>query len=101
MFDSITSNVSTCFDASPIALMLTNTLLVQFKSIVDSLLTWIESFYQELKMVYHSSPKDTWLIFFSCIRTYFKALRNESSNPNSFQYGFKTDRSGAYLWDFS
>ena len=91
--DSITSDVSACLHSSPVALMLANTLLVQSKSIVDSLFTWIESFYQELKM------KDAWLLVCSCVRAYFKALRKvrapaqAASNMSS-----KMDRAGAYLW---
>ena len=97
--DSITSDVSACLHSSPVALMLANTLLVQSKSIVDSLLTWIESFYQELKMGSHSSPKDAWLLVCSCVRAYFKTLRKvrapaqAASNMSS-----KMDRAGAYLW---
>ena len=79
IFDSITSDVSVCLHASLVALMLANNLLVQSKYIIDSLLTWIESFYQELKMGSHLSPKDAWILVFSCVRAYFKALRKVRS----------------------
>ena len=79
IFDSITSDVSVCLHASLVALMLANNLLVQSKYIIDSLLTWIESFYQELEMGSHLSPKDAWILVFSCVRAYFKALRKVRS----------------------
>ena len=49
IFDSISGDITSCLSSSFVALMLANTLLVQSKAIVDSLLTWIESFYQELQ----------------------------------------------------
>ena len=60
IFDSISGDITSCLSSSSVALMLANTLLVQSKAIVDSLLTWIESFYQELQAGAQSSPKDAW-----------------------------------------
>ena len=99
IFDSISGDITSCLSSSSVALMLANTLLVQSKAIVDSLLTWIESFYQELQAGAQSSPKDAWLLVCSCVRYYFKALRKvrapaqAASNMSS-----QSDRAGAYLW---
>ena len=46
---TITSDISSRLAGLPVALMLANTFLVNARSHVDSLLTWIESFYQELQ----------------------------------------------------
>ena len=61
IFDSISSDITSCLPASAVALMLANTLLLQSKAIVDSPLTWIKSFCQELQAGAQSSPKDAWL----------------------------------------
>ena len=54
--------------------MLTNTLLVITRSTFDSLLTWMESFYQELQLGGQPTSKDTWLLVCSCVKCYFKEL---------------------------
>ena len=46
---TITSDISSRLAGLPVAMMLANTFLVNARSHVDSLLTWIESFYQELQ----------------------------------------------------
>ena len=47
LVSTITSNISSRLAGVPVALMLANTFLVYDRSHIDSLLTWIESFYQE------------------------------------------------------
>ena len=96
--ESITSDVSACLHATPAAFILSDTLLVQYKSIVDSLLTWIAHLYQVLKMGSHSSPKYDRLLVSSCVRAYFKALRKVRAPAQAASnMASKTYRAVAYL----
>ena len=53
----ITSDIFSRLAGLLVALMLTNTVLVNARSHIDSLLTWIESFHQELQQ---GGPFWTW-----------------------------------------
>ena len=63
------------------------------------MLTWMESFFQELKAGGQSDASEAWFLVCSCIRGYFKELRKVrapaqvASNMSSV-----TDRAGTYLW---
>ena len=48
-FNSITYDISSCLSGRPISFMVANTFLLNSKAAIDSMLTWIESFFQELK----------------------------------------------------
>ena len=72
---TITSDFSSRLAGLSISLMLANTFLVNARSTVDSLLTWMESFYQELQQDGQSTSKDAWILVCSCVRCYFKELR--------------------------
>ena len=71
----LTSVIFCRLSGNSIALMLVNTFLVTSRSVIDSLLTWIESFSQELKHREQSIANDAWLLVCSCIFCYFKELR--------------------------
>ena len=79
--------------------MVTNTFLLNSKAAIDSMLTWIESFFQELKAGDQLDLSEAWFIVCSCIRGYFKELRkvrvpaHVASNMSSV-----TDRASTYLW---
>ena len=97
--DSISGDITSCLSSSSVALMLANALLVQSKAIADSLLTWIESSYQELQTGAQSSPKDVWLLVCSCVRCYLKALcKVRSTAQAASNMSSQSDRAGAYLW---
>ena len=98
-FNSITSDISSCLSGRPVALMVANTFLLNSKAAIDSMLTWMESFPQELKAGGQSDASEAWFLVCSCIRGYFKELRKVraptqvASNMSSV-----TDRAGTYLW---
>ena len=71
---SINSDISLRLADLPVALMLANTFLINAKSSIESLLTWMDSFYHELQAG-DSSSKATWLLVCSCVCCYFKELR--------------------------
>ena len=48
-FSTITSDISSCLAGLPVALMVVNTFLLNSKAAIDSMLTWMESLFQELK----------------------------------------------------
>ena len=74
ILSSINSNISSRLAGFPVPLMLANTFLVNAKSSIESLLTWIDSFYHELQAG-DSSSKNAWLFVCSCVRCYVKELR--------------------------
>ena len=74
ILSSINNDISSRLAGLPVALMLANTFLVNAKSSIESLLTWMDSFYHELQAS-DSSSKDAWLLVCSCVRFYFKELR--------------------------
>ena len=55
--------------------MLTNTFLVTSRSVIESLLSWIEYFYLELQAGGRSWPQDEWLLVCIYVRYYFKELK--------------------------
>ena len=73
ILSSINSNISSRLAGFPVPLMLANTFLVNAKSSIESLLTWIDSFYHELQAG-DSSSKDAWLLVCSYVCCYFKEL---------------------------
>ena len=81
------------------ALIVENTFLLNYQSAIDSMLTWIESFFQGYKDSGQSDASETWFLVCSCIRGFFKELRKVrapvqvASNMTSL-----TDRAGTYLW---
>ena len=98
ILSSINSDISSRLAGLPVALILANTFLVNAKSSIESLLTWMDSFYQELQAG-DSSSKDAWLLVCSCVRCYFKELRKvrapaqAASNMSS-----PVERAGSYIW---
>ena len=48
-FNSITSDISSCLSGRPIAHIVTKTFLLNSIAAIDSMLSWIDSFFQELK----------------------------------------------------
>ena len=102
IFDSISSDITSCHSSFFVALMLANTLLVQSKAIIHSLLTWIESFYQKLQAGDQSSPKYTWLLVCSCVHYYTKALHKfRAPTQVASNMSSQFDRAGAYFWAIS
>ena len=47
---SISTGINSCLHSSPVALMLVNALVARARAVIDSLTTWMESFYRELQM---------------------------------------------------
>ena len=98
-FNSINFDISSCLSGRPVALMVANTFLLNSKVVIDAMLTWMESFFQELKDGGQSDASEAWFLVCSCIRGYFKELRKfrapaqVASNMSSV-----TDCAGTYLW---
>ena len=98
-FNSITSDISFCLSDHPSALMVANTFLLNSKAAIDSMLTWMDFFFQELKAGGQPDTSEAWFLAYSCIGGYFKELRKVrapaqvASNMSSV-----TDRAGNYLW---
>lgn len=87
------------FCSRVIALMIANSFLLNSKAAIDSMLTWTESFFQELKDGGQSDVSEAWFLVCSCIRGYFKELRKVralaqfASNMSSV-----TAHAGTYVW---
>ena len=82
----------------PVALMLANTFLFNNKSSIESLLTWMDSFFHELQAG-DSSSKDAWLLVCSCKRYLFKELRKiRSSDQAASDMSSPVECAGAYIW---
>ena len=99
---TITSDISSRLAGLPISLMLANTFLVNARSTVDSLLTWMESFYQELQQGGQSTSKNAWLLVCSCVRCYFKELRKvRAPAQTASNMSSPINIAGAYLWSLA
>lgn len=99
IYDSISCDITSYLSSSSVALLLANTLLVQPKAIVNSLLPSIQSFYQELQAGAQSSPKYAWLLVCSCVRCYFKARRKVCApDQAASNISSQLNRAGANLW---
>ena len=57
-FNSITSDISSCLSGRPIAHMVTKIFLLNSKAAIDSMLSWIDSFFQELKVSGQSNASE-------------------------------------------
>ena len=92
----ITRNLSGSIVANTVAL----NCLLQSRSIVESLINWMESFYQELRYAGQSSAKNTWLLVFSCVRGYFAELKKVRATAfEVFSHaGDDYMVAGVYLW---
>ena len=98
-FNSITSDISSCLAGRPITLMVTNTLLLNSKTAIDSILTWMESLFQELKARGQLDASKAWFFVFSCIHMYFKELRKVCDPAQvASSMSSPTDCAGTYLW---
>ena len=86
ILSSITSDISSRLASLTVALMLANTFLVNAKSNIELLLTWMDSLYHEFQTS-DSSSKDAWLLVYYCVRYYFKRV-TESHNTcaSCFKY---------------
>ena len=79
--------------------MVTKTFLLDSKAAIDLMLSWIDSFFQELKASDQSNASEAYFLVCACIHGYFKefwkvsASAQEASNMSSV-----TDRTGTYLW---
>ena len=71
-FATVTSDISSCLAGHHVALMVGNIFLLNPKAVIDSMLTWTESFFQELKAWGLSNTTEALLLVCSCIRDYFK-----------------------------
>lgn len=65
--NSVSADIVSCLVGAPFSLILTQIFLLQSRSTVDSILTWMDKFYQELISTGVPS-KDTWPLVRSCIR---------------------------------
>ena len=98
-FNSITSNILSFLSGRPVALMVANTFLLNSKAAIDSMLTWMESFFQELKAGGNRMHRKlgSWFARVSVVisRNYekFVILLMLLFNMSSV-----TDRAGTYLW---
>ena len=96
---TITSDISSRLAGLPVALTLTNNFLVNARSHIDSLLTRIEFFYQELQQGGQSSTKEAWLLVCSCVRYYFKELcKMWAPAQNASNMASTSDRARITLW---
>ena len=78
--------------------MLAQNFLLKSRVTIDSMITWMNNFFQEL--VSTGSPsKDAWLLVCSCIRCFFKELRKvRAPAMKAANMLDPLDRAGAYLW---
>ena len=70
---SITSDISSCLVGRPVAILVTNTFLLNPKAAIESMLTWMESFFQELKAGGQSDASEAWFLVYSCIRGFSRS----------------------------
>ena len=98
ILSSINNDISSRLAGLPVALILANTFLVNAKSSIESLLTWMDSFYHELQAGDPSS-KDAWLLVCSCKRYLFKELRKiTSSDQAASDMSSPVECTGSYIW---
>ena len=92
----ITRNLSRSIVAKTVAL----NCLLQSRFIVEFLINWMETFYQELQCAGQPSAKDTWLLVCFCVRGYFAELRKiRVSASEAFSHaGDDSVVAGAYIW---
>ena len=96
---TITSDISSRLAGLSVALMLANTFLVNALSHIDSLLTWIDFFYQELQQGCQSSAKEAWLLVCSYARCYLKDLRKvRDPAQTALNMASASDRTRIALW---
>ena len=72
--NSISTDIVSLFSGNPSALILANIFLATSRSVIDSLLSWVKSFYLELQAGDQSCIQDAWLLVCSCGQCYFKEL---------------------------
>ena len=98
----ITSVISYCLAGHPVALMIANTFHLNSKVVINSMLTWMEPFFQDLHTTNQSDASEAWFIVCSCIRGYFKELRKVRSPTQVVSNMISlTDRAGTYLWSMA
>lgn len=98
---SINSDTSSQLAGLPVVLMLTNSFLVNSKFTIESLLTWMNSFYQEFQAgEQSSSTKYTWLLVCLCRRCYFNELKESRTSTSAApKIPSLVKRTGSYIFE--
>ena len=80
-------------------MMRVDNFILNARAAMKSLLTWMETICQKLKTGSQPETFEAGLLVCSCIRDFFKELRNvRASIQIASNMAFITDRSGSYLW---
>ena len=96
--NSISADILSSLAGTLLASILAQNFLLKSRSTIDSIITWMDNFYQELVST-EAPSKDSWLLVCSCIRCFFNVLRKIRDHAMKVaNMQDPLDRAGTYLW---